>query len=917
MRLQRLVASATLVFLCVAGPAATLAASTTSPRSSPSRGDGPTARTITSESDLLTGSGADGRVGDVLLENGVARFIIGALDHEPQNAASGGHLLDAATEESSVDVLDHVFAILGDWPRQAIYNSLHILSSGSDAIVVVSGSDSDHVGCEVTTRYRLAAGVPSLEIETVIRNTTGVPIEVAGGDAIGWGDAEHFVPGYGFDVTGLTTLYDEWVAAEGEASYGYCPPVGSMSSVHGSDWTDSTVLETTLAAGDSAVFQRLVAVGRHLSDACDAVHAARGTAVGLLEGLVLSRDGETPVGGAQLDCLVNGLAPYTRIVTGADGVVRATLPPATYEVDVSAPGYYDETCWLSIAAGETTSIDQELRPIGWNIDKGDTLTVVMRPILAVPAITTPGGSFTIEAMADAATTGWSAAIRRGSIERDLTLDAPVYDVARELWVMQAGVPTGTPVGMNDLLVTAEGGIADTVANAVSIRQSIDSDFYIVHITDTHLPTHNFSSDGEQALGDSSEMTDLRAVIDDINTINPAFVLLTGDLVNEGELEDYLGARVFTRAQRLLKSLEVPVFIVAGNHDIGGWNSTPPSDGTARRDWWRFFGWRYLADPPPGNPVRTQDYSFDYGGVHFVGLETYDNYDHWRQSIYGDNSMTDDQVQWLLDDLELAGAATPTVLFYHYDFGDQIDLSALGAEAALWGHIHWSSGSITNPPYNISTGTVCDGRRLYRLVRFSDGAVIPSSTVSAGAQGLLLRTTYDGPNDGTSSTLTAEVTNETSERFEHSVVRFRVPSAEIPYVVDNGSLVQTVVDGQTAVCLVSVNIPAHASLSVTIFPDTTSSVEPQITTLHQSQPNPARTGATLGFVLASSGQAEISVYDVAGRRVATPHSGNTAAGPNEVFWDLCDSRGTKVASGIYFYRLETETFATTRKLVVVR
>ena len=38
---------------------------------------------------------------------------------------------------------------------------------------------------------------------------------------------------------------------------------------------------------------------------------------------------------------------------------------------------------------------------------GDTLTVIMRPILSVPEITVPGGGLTIEAMASALdTAGW-------------------------------------------------------------------------------------------------------------------------------------------------------------------------------------------------------------------------------------------------------------------------------------------------------------------------------------------------------------------------------------------------------------------------------------------------------------------------------------------------------------------------------
>ena len=175
------------------------------------------------------------------------------------------------------------------------------------------------------------------------------------------------------------------------------------------------------------------------------------------------------------------------------------------------------------------------------------------------------------------------------------------------------------------------------------------------------------------------MVDFRAVIDDANIINPAFVLHTGDLVNEGELEDYLGWHVFSKAHRIMRELEVPVFVVAGNHDLGGWDSSPPSAGTSRRDWWSFFGWRYLADPPAGDGIYTQNYAFDYGSAHFVGLEAYNNYDSWRYEIYGSDSFTNLQLAWLLNDLAVTPPDMAQILFYHIDFQWQLDLDDLGVD----------------------------------------------------------------------------------------------------------------------------------------------------------------------------------------------------------------------------------------------
>jgi beta-lactamase superfamily II metal-dependent hydrolase len=69
------------------------------------------------------------------------------------------------------------------------------------------------------------------------------------------------------------------------------------------------------------------------------------------------------------------------------------------------------------------------------------------------------------------------------------------------------------------------------------------------------------------------------------------------------------------------------------------------------------------------------------------------------------------------------------------------------------------------------------------------------------------------------------------------------------------------------------------------------------------PNPAATFATLTFALPSPTQARLDVYDVSGRRVATPFDGAVGAGTQSVRWDLAGPSG-RVSPGVYFVRLVT-------------
>jgi hypothetical protein len=287
------------------------------------------------------------------------------------------------------------------------------------------------------------------------------------------------------------------------------------------------------------------------------------------------------------------------------------------------------------------------------------------------------------------------------------------------------------------------------------------------------------------------------------------------MINEGELEDYLNRRYYTRTHRVLTESRAPIFVTAGNHDIGGWDATPPPDGTSRRDWWRFFGWKRLDDPPPGAPWYTQNYSFDYGAVHYVGLEAYDNYDGWRWEIYGDESFTAGQMQWLADDLADASGSTSQVLFYHYDFSDQIDLNSLGVEMALWGHIHRDEGSISSPPYDLATDNTCDGARSYRLIRVQDGYLLPTATISAGYSGNNLEVQYTPANDGMHSQVTAEITNDLDERFEYAQLRFMMPKEGADVQITGGNLVQVDSSGSQDVYYVAVDILPSSSQTVTV------------------------------------------------------------------------------------------------------
>jgi hypothetical protein len=92
--------------------------------------------------------------------------------------------------------------------------------------------------------------------------------------------------------------------------------------------------------------------------------------------------------------------------------------------------------------------------------------------------------------------------------------------------------------------------------------------------------------------------------------------------------------------------------------------------------------------------------------------------------------------------------------------------------------------------------------------------------------------------------------------------------------------------------------------------------PRVTVLHQNVPNPFNPTTTIRFDLAQAGRVELRVFDVAGRLVRTLASGVHEPGRHTMVWNGLDTGGRRVASGVYFYRLDAPEFVATRKLVLL-
>jgi flagellar hook assembly protein FlgD len=72
-----------------------------------------------------------------------------------------------------------------------------------------------------------------------------------------------------------------------------------------------------------------------------------------------------------------------------------------------------------------------------------------------------------------------------------------------------------------------------------------------------------------------------------------------------------------------------------------------------------------------------------------------------------------------------------------------------------------------------------------------------------------------------------------------------------------------------------------------------------------------------FAVPQATQVKLEVYDLAGRHVRTLVDGLVQAGWQTARWDGRSDAGARVASGVYFCRLEAGTRELSRKVVVLK
>jgi Icc protein len=213
--------------------------------------------------------------------------------------------------------------------------------------------------------------------------------------------------------------------------------------------------------------------------------------------------------------------------------------------------------------------------------------------------------------------------------------------------------------------TVAGGVPHS--RIIGTAEAATTDFTFVQISDSHL--------GFDKAANPDVTSTLKQALDDVDMLKkkPAFMIHTGDITHLSKPAQ------FDTASQLCGATKLTMHTVPGEHDVleeDGKSYLNRFGKGAKGDGW---------------------YSFNDGGVHFIGLVNVMNL-----QANGLGSLGNDQLEWLEDDVKNLSASTPIVVFAHvplwmvykdWGWGTSDGAQALsylkkfGSVTVLNGHIH--------------------------------------------------------------------------------------------------------------------------------------------------------------------------------------------------------------------------------------
>lgn len=490
-------------------------------------------------------------------------------------------------------------------------------------------------------------------------------------------------------------------------------------------------------------------------------------------------------------------------------------------------------------------------------------TWIYLPRLANPALAIPGDSLVV-LYGSGQPNPVSVRLEGRFAHYDLGSATPTAQDT--LWRAAFTIPPAVERGIYNLMISTPEG-ADTQANALMIYPSWRDTLVFLQLSDIHI--------GNTA----QELLRFQQAVIEANTIYPDFVVITGDIVEAGEIgpsPTWYGQFLWAAGE-----LTVPVFTVPGNHDYA-----PATQMT---------NYPVLINPE-------LNYSFRYADWFIVLAMTTGplDPDSSNARCWG---LSPEQIRWADSVLTANGSFTQKIAVMHgpvidYDGSDRsnthgrnefIALSLNhGLSMALHGHTHhnrfflsdstWVQGDVaTYPatPYFLQELSTCKPSRDtlgYRRVEIARDTII-SFLEDQGRNGLPdglgslllwnLRIDYTYNPDSTTCTITID---NNSPRTFYNGRAWPTMNPNYEYdVLGPGHILRMNAHGFTEVLVDS--IPHDYTTVIYILPKVSISSEGEM-----KIPGLLFTGRTLCAFPGKGVRARLSVYDATGRLISVLKEG---------------------------------------------
>ena len=259
-------------------------------------------------------------------------------------------------------------------------------------------------------------------------------------------------------------------------------------------------------------------------------------------------------------------------------------------------------------------------------------------------------------------------------------------------------------------------------------------------------------------------------------------------------------------------------------------------------------------------------------------------------------------------------------------------------------VYWTSSSGKVKSANLNGGNqqkVVDGLGSPGELVLSNSIAAPAATPTTTTTTAASRSKYDvnrdGTVDNTDASLVAAAMNTSNTRYDvngDGTVNF----LDLLLVFDNrdpgAAGAPTLVGMQLSAAqidhieeqidlLIATNDRSPAALRVLVYlQQLLVTARPEKTQLLANYPNPFNPETWIPYELATDTHVRLTIYNTQGVVIRTLEFGQQSAGyyvgrDRAAYWDGRNALGEQVASGLYFYQLETDEMSSMRKMVILK